>query len=574
MNSERTEPRENPGAPAPEKQWSSVSLFLLASGVYLACMVPYFLAYLPYLSTSLIGPPGDNMQDFWNLWYSQRVWDGGGHDFFFTRLVRYPEGVPLYYHTFAYSDLALIFLLRKLLFLSNSLSILLVLHNSVLLASLYFSALGAFYLARVFTRNTVSALFAGFIFGFSPFHLAHFLTHMHVATIEFLPFFVLCFLKAVETGQKRYLAGSILFYLLNALSSWYFLVYCGYFLLFYYVYQAVTQKKLLLRRELWAVGANLAGVAILLAPILLPMIRSGWGNPDVYAGGSGDFVADALAYFIPDPYHLLTTAGRGIYAHFSGFMDETRVYLGLVNLALFAGAWWMGRRGKIPATTFLLAGVLVFMMFASGPFLHVYGHKVIALPTLLLDSLPLVSNMRTSARAAVFVYLFFGIGAGLGLDQIIHWCRWRRRSLLLWVAPICLLAFVDFYPRGLSRTIIAQPLAYAVLAADKDADFGVLDLPRGYLQGNSYMLYQTFHGRPIVSATLSRRITRTLMDQLETEDMAAQKQQLANAKVKYIFIHGDAFARHNPGETVDLAAYGKTYPVAYYNDVCVVFRVY
>jgi len=568
------ETSEFPGRQSGKEGLSSLRLFLLASAVYLLCMLPYFLAYLPYLTTSLIGPPIDNMQDFWNTWYSQRVWDAGGHGFFYTHLVRYPEGVALYYHTFAYSDLAVIFLIRKLFHLSTDIPVLLGLQNGALLASLYLSALGAFYLARRFTRNTVSALLAGFIFGFCPFHLAHFLTHMHVATIEFIPFFVLCFLRAVDTGRTVYVAGSIFFYVLSALSCWYFLVYIAYFLVFYYIFQAVTQKRLVIWRPLWVAAANLAGVLLLLSPILLPMIREGWGNPDVYAPGSGEYVADALGYFVPDPYHLFTDLGRRVYTHFTGYYIEMRVYLGLVNLALFAWALWNRKRRQIPEMTFLLSGTLVFMMFASGPFLHIYGHSVVALPTLVLDYLPFVSNMRTSARAVVFVYLLFGIGAGLGLDLIIQSCRQQNRSLLRWITPICVLAFLDFYPVDLSRTIVSPPRAYALLAADKDTDFGILDLPRGYLQGNAYMLYQTFHHRPIVSATLSRRITRTLMDNLETDDMAAQKRTLTQLKVKYIVIHHDIIAEHNPGERVDVAAYARTYPAVYYDDTAVVLKVY
>jgi hypothetical protein len=568
------ESSEAAGNSQPTERLSGVRLFLLASAVYLACMLPYFLAYAPFFTTSLIGPPSDNLQDFWNTWYSQKVWDAGGAGFFHTNLVRYPEGIALYYHTFAYSGLLMIFLVRKLFFLSTDVPALLALHNGALLASLYLSALGAFYLARRFTQNTVSALLAGFIFGFCPFHVSHMLTHMHVTTMEFIPFFVLCFLRAAETGGKRYLAGSIALYCLSALSSWYYLVYIGYFLVFYYVYQAVKKKKLLLPGPLRAILANLAGTALLLSPILVPMVAQGWRNPDVYASGSAGLAADALGYFVFDPYHLFTDIGKKVYAHFSEYEFEVRVYLGLVNAGLFAWAFWNRRRRQLPEMTFLLSGILVFMMFASGPYLQVYGHPLLVLPTMALEHLPFLSNMRTAARAAVFVFLLFGIGAGMGMDLLIQSCRERRRSPWVWLAPICIAVFLDFYPSVLPRTNIAEPRAYAILAADRDGDFGILDLPRGYVQGNAYMLFQTFHHRPIVAATLSRRIARTLMDNLETEDMAAQKRQLTAKKVKYIFIHGDLVAEHHPAERVNLADYGKTYPAVYVDDYCVVLRVY
>ena len=182
--------------------------------------------------------------------------------------------------------------------------------------------------------------------------------------------------------------------------------------------------------------------------------------------------------------------------------------------------------------------------------------------------------MRSASRAVVMVYLLLGIGAGAGLDLIIESCRRRGRWHLLWVAAICLLALLDYFPLGLSSTAVSRPRAYAFLAGERGSDFGILDIPRGYLQGNAYMFFQTFHHVPIVSATLSRNITWTLMDNLETKDMAAQKRQLTDKKVKYIFLHTDRFSVLNPGEHVDEPAYLETYPAVSSDKNCVVLRVY
>jgi hypothetical protein len=148
------------------------------------------------------------------------------------------------------------------------------------------------------------------------------------------------------------------------------------------------------------------------------------------------------------------------------------------------------------------------------------------------------------------------------------------RAQALALVPICLLVFLDYYPAGLTRTNVVAPRAYVPLAGESDAAFGILDLPRGYLQGNAYMFYQTFHHRPIVSATLSRNITWTLMDNLITKDLAAQKQQLIEKRVKYIFIHRDPFSLRNPGEQLDVSAYAQAYPTVYSDPNCIVMRVY
>jgi len=44
----------------------------------------------------LIGPPEDNMQDFWNVWYAAVA--RNPDQFFFTNLIRFPEGTQRWSH--------------------------------------------------------------------------------------------------------------------------------------------------------------------------------------------------------------------------------------------------------------------------------------------------------------------------------------------------------------------------------------------------------------------------------------------------------------------------------------------
>ena len=74
--------------------------FLAVLGLFIAVTVALLWPWLAHLPHALIGPPEDNMQDFWNTWYA-----GIGADpanFFYTKLLRFPEGTPLTYHSFAY----------------------------------------------------------------------------------------------------------------------------------------------------------------------------------------------------------------------------------------------------------------------------------------------------------------------------------------------------------------------------------------------------------------------------------------------------------------------------------------
>ena len=124
-------------------------------------------------------------------------------------------------------------------FFGTDLHTLVALENATLLASFPLAGLGAFCLVRHLTRSTVGGLIGGFIFAFNPSHVAHTLHHAGVASIEFLPFFVLCYLLALERRSNAWLAAAAIFYALSALSCWYFLFYGAYFLGFQLLYERI-----------------------------------------------------------------------------------------------------------------------------------------------------------------------------------------------------------------------------------------------------------------------------------------------------------------------------------------------
>jgi hypothetical protein len=243
----------------------------------------FFFPTFGKFTTAIIGHPTDNRQDLWNTWHSQIALASDPRQLLFTRQLFFPEGTSLVYHSFAYVNLIGIFVLRSIFGLSLSLNALVGLHNLMLLLSFYFGAIGAFALTWQFTRHFLSSLIGGYIFAFSPFHFAHSLTHMNVATVQFISFFALYMLRYMESQLIRFYIGLVVFFVLGALSCWYYLFYNAYFLLFYYVYYAVRKRAPLLKAPLMQIAAILAGAFVALSPLILPMIREGIGNPSVEA---------------------------------------------------------------------------------------------------------------------------------------------------------------------------------------------------------------------------------------------------------------------------------------------------
>jgi hypothetical protein len=500
--------------------------------LFSATTVLFFSEWWPTLSSALIGPPEDNMQDLWNSWYGAFADHSDG--FFHTRLIRYPEGTSLLYHSFAYPKVFAVALLTKWLGLDAT--HLIMLHNLGLLISFPIAGTGAFLLLRHLAVKTGGALLGGFIFAFNPSHIEHVMHHAHVSSIEFIPFFVLAYLLALRRKSYRWVPAAVVLYALNALSCWYYLFYIGYFILFHAAYTAIRDGSLPTGRQLTVPVSCAAGVVLLLSPLLVPMVREAVSGSPVYISGYNKYVADLAAYLSFPQFHFLGAWSEGIYRQLTGNVWEATVYLGVINAACLAWILVSKPYREADLLRYALCGMAVFCIFATGSWLHVLGRNTLPMPGIILSHVPFFKNVRTPSRAIVFVYLFMAAAVGYALMR--SWID-AKSGKAKWLVPaLAILIVLDFFPgRPLQTTPLVCAPGLAVIKDDPDRDFGVLDLPAGYYSANLYMFQQTCHGRPIVEGNTSRKLTASLRDRLEMNDLPVQRRQLAAAKVKYIIVN-------------------------------------
>lgn len=509
-----------------------IGTILSGAGVFLffaLLSVVLFRAWIPHLNSALIGPPEDNMQDFWNSWYAAVA--SNRHAFFYTNLIRFPQGTPLNYHSFAYPQLGLLVLLTKIF--GTDRSTLLLLHNLMLLLSFPLAGTGAFVLIRHFVKSPPAALAGAFVFAFNPSHVAHVMHHAGVASIEFFPFFVVAYLRALEHRSASWLAAAIGFYALCALSCWYYLFYVAFFIAFHTIYLRVRDDRFPSGWRLFVPVVSMAGATALLSPLLVPMIHQS-ANPNAYSGGMNLYVADVAAYFAFPPTHLLGAWGSGLYAELGVGPWETTVYLGLVNVALLV---WLGARTRLrdPVLVYVLCGMATFCVLASGETLHAFGHAYlfVHMPDIVFHYLPFLANLRAPSRAVVMVYLFLSIGVARALAQMEQDLRIPAAKFAVTAAVT--LIVLDFTPAHLAMTDARCLRGLGAISSDREAGFGVLNLPVGYDEGNAAMLEATCHGRPIVGGTIARVLTQSLADKLSS-DIAVQRAQLIAAHVKYVVV--------------------------------------
>jgi len=502
-----------------------------AFGLYMLITAVMFWPLIVHLSSVLIGPPEDNLQDFWNSWYVAVGADS--KHFFSTTLIRFPEGATLNYHSFAYPQVFVVAALSRLFGADHDTLVLL--HNLTLLSSFPLAGLGAYWLVRHFTGHSAASLAGGFVFAFNPWHVAQFMHHAHVSQIEFIPFFALAWILTIERKSVAWLAVSIVLLALNALSCWYYIFYMAFFVVFHTIYLSARDDELPKGWRLFAPFAAFAGVTVLLLPLLLPMFAQA-GTNDIYYGGTNVFVADLTAFFAFPPTHILSDWSRGLTARLSGNPWEATVYLGLVNLALLV---WLciraNRRGdKLPV--YALGGLISFCIIAGGDTLHVAGtgFSRFHLPGIVFSHIPFLADVRTPSRVIVLAYLFLAIGVGQALAALEQDQRGKRAGFAL--AGIAALMLLDFYPAHLGATVATCPTGMEIIRNDPDRGFGVLNLPRGYVEANNAMFLSTCHNRPVLHGVVARILAPSMIDRLEIKNVAAVKRKLVQARVKYIIL--------------------------------------
>jgi len=500
----------------------------LATILYVGIAAVYFYPLLPHFSTAILGPPSDNVGYLWTLWWGHGALLGDWAALTFTDSVYFPEGTSLAFHVYSWYNLLVALPLSAFFSLPA-------VYNLLQLQTFVLAGLGAFALARELTRNSALSLVAGFVYAFNPVHYAYALLHMNSSSIEFIPFFVLFFVRAVRAPSRANVLGAAFFFLMNALCSWYYMVYALLFVGLGYAYLAWRQRRIFVPRVLGTVAA-VVGLGLLpLAPWIAFMMRASLSHPgDASVPGHDIFVADLLAFFVPHHDHLLSPMEivRDTNALYTGNRAGSIAYLGWPNLVLAAVALRSGG----PELAKYAWGALAFALLAMGSSLHIAGEILpLPLPTRLLESLPLLSTLRVPNRAMVFVYLFLSVLVAVGLGRL-HAQRvpvWRRR-VLVWGAVG--LIFLDYYTLCTGRTDVDVPAIYAEIPRGGPR-VGVLDLPLSPANIALYMAYQSEHEIPIVEGYVGRKLGQSLVDRLAGAPLAASIQQLAESGIRWVVLH-------------------------------------
>lgn len=490
------------------------NLLALAGYVVLTLAMTYPLALS--FNTAIPGDGFDGWQNYWNLWWVKAALVDRGANPFFTDYLYHPTGVSLYFHTLNIFN-GLLTLPIQLLFGLT------VAYNVVVLFSFVIGGYGAYLLILYVLRGWETgrpgyrrlrvlafvAFVAGLVYTFSPFHFAHLLGHMQVLSLEWLPFYVLYLLQAVEQGVRdrgqgiRHIWKAALFLILTALCDWYYALYALIFTVLYVGYLGWVRDVERLKKALAVSVAVGLIFVVVLSPLLGPMVRE--ASISDYMIPDQEHVlllsADLLAFVTPNEMHPIWGGQvRAWSERFTSTTSERMVFAGYVPLVLAAFGLWGGWR----RVRFWAISALTFWVLSLGPVLHVAGQSTgLPLPYALLHRyVPFMKIVRSVSRFDAVVMLSLAVLVGAGLQRVAGSNNERRKRPVIITTLAAGLICFEFLAVPYPMIAPDTPAFYYTLAQDK-GDYAILNLPMDWDRPNC-LLYQTVHGKRLVSAYTSR----------------------------------------------------------------------
>jgi hypothetical protein len=484
-------------------------------------------------TSAIPGDGFDGWQNYWNLWWVKKALLDLGTNPFFCDYVYYPTGASLYFHTLNIFNGLFTVPVQGILGWTVS-------YNLVVVFSFVVGGYGTYLLAyRIGAgsssrslRRKLAAFVAGLVFTFCPYHFAHLLGHMQLISLEWLPFYVLFNIKALDLaigheaqptpGLKRIRCWLVYSWLAAVFLVFTFLCEWGYYVMYLAIFTLlcagyVTWKGGRIWEPAARVGVTWLLFIILVSPILVPMVIEAIRTTEYLTPAfeqSLALSADLLAFFTPNEMHpLWGDWARGWSERFTTTTSERMVFAGYISLALGACALWKGRR----RARFWVLSLLFFFALALGPVLHVGGQSVsilgttIPLPYIVLYRLlPFVRLSRSISRFDVMVMLSLAVLVGLGLRWVMDVLssllmtsehnRWLGTQSVAWgVAALAgaLICF-EFLAVPYPMTEVEVPLFYRQVAQEP-GDFVLMELPMNW-DRPIHMFNQVYHGKKLIAA--------------------------------------------------------------------------
>jgi len=363
---------------------SRLILFLFLPAIfYFACFAALTYPSISGFSTHFLVDDGDGMVFVWNAWWVKKAVVDLHQSPWHCQYLHFPHGISLAGHTLSPFNAFLAAALVPLLGIVQSINLLVIL-------SFVIGGITAFLLCHEVTKSYGGSLVGGFVFTFSSYHTAHAQAHLNLTSLQWIPLFLLLWLRFLRRPGHGIAACAAIALFLNALCDLYYLIFAllaAAAMTAWYAYRH--------RRRLRSIIPSfiIPGAVFLAVSAVTTFVLAGWvvlsARGDPFSGPgriAADFSTDLLSPITPGEYSRYAAFTRPLWSVLKGGGLETSVYLGItvVALSVFAVLTLRRRGGRgIPLWILLLS---FFFVLSIGPTAKIWGSGFSAplIPFLLL----------------------------------------------------------------------------------------------------------------------------------------------------------------------------------------------
>jgi hypothetical protein len=277
----------------------------------------------------------DGLQNVWNLWWVQRAVVVLHQSPWYTHDLHFPYGSSLLAHTLnpfnGFAAIALAPLMSPV-----------AVHNTLVTFGFVAGGVTAYLLAYHLIRSHLPSVLAGFIFTFSSFHFAHAQGHLQLVSLEWIPLFVLLWLKLVTepTNCTWHRRGRRAF--LVILCDYYYFLYCvvtGALILGWWVLRHRVTNELFDRRRMAALSAFTLVAAATSGLLAGSLVWSSMRDPLTGAHPASEFSLDLLSPLIYGGHWRFGSLTKPFWIRLAANVHESSVHLGFSVIVLALYAW-------------------------------------------------------------------------------------------------------------------------------------------------------------------------------------------------------------------------------------------
>jgi hypothetical protein len=441
-------------------------------------------------------------------------------------------------------------------------------YNAQIFLSFVLAGCTMYLAARYLTESKLAALVAGFAFTFSPFHLAVAMQYNALASIQWIPLYLLALIVLLRTGSKRAAALTGAAFALVTLTSYYyawFIVWFTALVVGAFAIAALVRRRPQVKRSIrLALSRGLIAGAVALVLTVPFLIQSAREASE--AGAEIEHpITEAVRYsarpwmfFVP-PHDNPLVGERvrpWVLQHiFDSPVYEQSIYLGYAALALAVAALWWQRRG-LPdlserarfARGVLIAGAVAGLLIMIGPYLPLErGHwrnwptseSSAHIPSLGWLMYELGPVFRFFTRAFVLVSACLALLAAIGFVRLerLSWMTQRRRIALCVLALGLMALEYTNAPPHVWYSADRPEWVKAVQRLPEGSTVVDYPLPAAFTPRSLYyMFWQTKHRRATANPHLTPE-SATLAATIAAPDDPAAGAALRGAGIDYVVVH-------------------------------------